>query len=82
MSKIGKAYRSPLGFGGLCFNIPPNSALATLMLNMLEPIIKKCHHCGDPAVRVGMFELIPINRSKDAMEIRGLCERHKQFGMW
>lgn len=77
-----RVYKTNVTYG-LCVNVKPNTAAATLYLNLLEPIIDKCHmpNCNDKAVRVGVFSFSRLN-DKSGCEFRGLCERHKQLGIW
>ena len=76
-----RVYRSALGYG-LFANVEPDTPRATVLLEYLEPIIERCHHCGEPAVRVGVFGNRSGKGEEPECEFRGLCERHKQFGKW
>lgn len=80
MTPIAKG--SPEGvFCGLLFDLPSsNTEKVRKIIDEWENKITECDHCGEKAVRVGAFEA--HIRDKDAVDIRGLCERHKQFGMW
>ena len=78
MSKV-TFFRDGLSLGLVARNVSPYSRRASLFLNLLSPIIHKCHHCGDKAVRVGAFARLG---RKNQTEFRGLCERHKNFGRW
>jgi hypothetical protein len=67
----------------LYFKADPHGSTATQLLNDVEPFITHCGQldCEELAVRVGVFEVM-AHKEKDHCEIRGLCERHKQMGMW
>lgn len=70
--------KTPNALGLVATNVKANSIKQTLLLIILEPILNRCHHCGDQAVRVGCY---PSNDEK-SVEYRALCERHKGFGLW
>lgn len=76
-------YRSPALAFGVCFNVEPYSAEATMLLDIVEPLIDNCHmpSCKKPAVRVGVYGVMDAGK-KDDSEFRGLCEAHKQTGVW
>jgi len=74
-----QAFRTRTTYG-LCFGIKPNSSKATLLLNILEPVLHRCHICGSEAVRVGMYPIVDSNEK--GTEFRALCTRHEGFGMW
>lgn len=77
-------YTSSVSFG-ICADVAPYSKQTTKLLNIVEPLISKCNmpNCSEVAVRVGIYAT--PNRKSDgkfASEFRGLCERHKQQGMY
>ena len=83
IDKIGKPFRTSTSFG-LCYKVNPDSNLATLLLQILEPIIEHCDmpDCNHKAVRVGIFSVPSNLTNSDIAEFRGLCDRHRQFGIW
>lgn len=70
---------------GICVNVRPDSLAASVTLDIIEPLIDKCHmpECNEDAVRVAIYGVeLPGNNGRVDSEFRGLCERHKCIGMW
>lgn len=91
-------YRASTANGICVDNVDPSSREAALILTLLEPKMSTCDwpgeaiptakgsfyrskKCGYPAVRVAAF-FHQSKNGKKATSFAGLCERHKQMGMW
>lgn len=91
-------YCSTVAYGFVLDGVSPYSTDASKILDAIDPYLFTCNYpseivstvggshytyksCGQPAVRTATFSAEP-RKSKEATAFAGLCERHKQVGIW